>query len=125
MATFIVRHGVMRFLGEFEPSPEGDYQRDDTVILLTERGQEAGDVLCEATPRAVALLTEPTRGQIVRTMTTADHELALKIHEKEVGEFARCGEFIQQRHLPMELVDVEHLFGGERGIFYCLAEQRA
>jgi cell fate regulator YaaT (PSP1 superfamily) len=124
MATFIVRHGVMRFLGEFEPGPDGDYQRDDTVILLTDRGQEIGDVLCEASPRAVALLTEPTRGQIVRSMTTADHELALQIHEREVGEFARCCEFIQQRHLQMELVDVEHLFGGERVIFYFLAEKR-
>src|ERR1700730_8995541 len=98
MSTYIVRHGVMRFLGEFEPNPEADCQRDDTVILLTDRGQETGDVLCEANPRAVALLSEPTRGQIVRTMTIADHELALQIHEKEVAEFARCGEFIQQRH---------------------------
>jgi cell fate regulator YaaT (PSP1 superfamily) len=115
---------VMRFLGEFEQNPEGDYQRGDAVILATERGQEAGEVLCEATPRAVELLTEPTKGHIVRIMSTADHELALQIHEKEVGEFARCGEFIQQRHLQMELVDVEHLFGGERVVFYFLAEKR-
>jgi cell fate regulator YaaT (PSP1 superfamily) len=124
MATYIVRHGVMRFLGEFAPSPEAVYERGDAVIGVTERGQEACEVLCEATPRAVALLTEPTKGQIIRVMTTADHELALKIHEKEVAEFARCGEFIAERHLQMELVDVEHLFGGERVIFYFLAEKR-
>ena len=31
---------------------------------------------------------------------------------------------IAQHQLPMELVDVEHLFGGERIVFYFLAEKR-
>ena len=123
-ATYIVRHGVMRFLGEFEPSADAVYQRGDEVITATERGIEAGEVLCEASSRAVAMLHEPTRGQIDRVMTIADHEVALQVHEKEVAEFTRCAEFIQQRRMQMELVDVEHLFGGERVIFYFLAEKR-
>ena len=40
------------------------------------------------------------------------------------AEFGRCTEFIRNRSLQMELVDVEHLFGGERIIFYFLAEKR-
>jgi cell fate regulator YaaT (PSP1 superfamily) len=124
MATYIARHGVMRFLGEFEPAPEAVYARAQNVVLQTERGQEAGEILCEATPRAVQYLSEPTRGQIVRTMTPADDELALSLHSKEEAEFAKCGEFVQQRKLQMELVDVEHLFGGERIVFYFLAEKR-
>src|SRR2546421_11896163 len=35
-----------------------------------------------------------------------------------------CSRFVATRHLQMELVDVEHLFGGERIIFYFLAEKR-
>src|SRR5437588_9256214 len=57
-------------------------------------------------------------------MTAADDERALKVHEKEQAEFLRCAEFVQQRQLQMELVDVEHLFGGERIVFYFLAEKR-
>lgn len=124
MAGYIVRHGVMRFLGDFTPASDASYERHQNVIVLTERGQEVGEVLCEATPRAVGLLTEPTKGQIVRVMTPADEELAMKLCEKEQSEFLRCGEFVRQRSLQMELVDVEHLFGGERIIFYFLAEKR-
>jgi cell fate regulator YaaT (PSP1 superfamily) len=124
MAFYIARHGVMRFLGEFAPNPEGTYARGQEVVLQTERGQEAGEILCEATPRAIELLSEPTRGQIIRTMTPDDQELALSLHSKEEAEFSRCTEFIQQRRLQMELVDAEHLFGGERIIFYFLAEKR-
>jgi cell fate regulator YaaT (PSP1 superfamily) len=122
--TYIVRHGVVRFLGEFTPNPEAAYPRGEAVVVHTERGHEAGEVLCEATPRAVELLHEPTKGEIIRTMTQADQEQALKLREREEAEFARCGEFVAQRHLQMELVDVEHLFGGERIIFYFLAEKR-
>jgi cell fate regulator YaaT (PSP1 superfamily) len=124
MATYVVRHGVMRFLGEFTPSTETVYQRQQPVVVLTERGHELGEVLCEATPRAIELLTEPTKGQIIRVMTAEDDELARSLHEKEQAEYLRCGEFVQQRRLLMELVDVEHLFGGERIIFYFLAEKR-
>ena len=35
-----------------------------------------------------------------------------------------CNNIIKQRHLQMELVDVEHLFGNERIVFYFLAEKR-
>jgi cell fate regulator YaaT (PSP1 superfamily) len=121
---YIVRHGVMRFLGEFESPKEAVYRHSDDVIVRTERGQEVGQVLCEADPRAVALLSEPTHGQVLRLVNTEDQKRIEKFQEYERQEFARCKEFIAQRKLRMELVDVEHLFGGERIIFYFLAEKR-
>lgn len=121
----IVRHGVMRLLGEFEPSPpEMSYARGQEVVVHTERGLEIGEVLCEATKQAVGYLAEPTRGQIVRALTNDDLAELDRVREKEEGEFHRCKEFINERRLQMDLIDVEHLFGGERIIFYFLAEKR-
>src|SRR6202007_232668 len=47
-----------------------------------------------------------------------------RLEELEQGELETCERFVQQRRLIMELVDVEHLFGGERIIFYFLAAKR-
>src|SRR6202007_2215528 len=47
-----------------------------------------------------------------------------RLEELEQGELETCERFVQQRRLIMELVDVEHLFGGERIIFYFLAKRR-
>jgi len=121
---YIVRHGVMRFLGEYQPVPEAAYARAQDVLIRSERGIESAEVLCESTPRSVALLSEPTTGQIVRAMTEEDLILARSIKEKEQTAFVRCQEFIHERKLQMDLVDVENLFGGERVIFYFLAEKR-
>lgn len=121
---YIVRHGTMRFLGEFEGNEGPPYGRWADVIVRTERGQEAGQVLCEANPRAVELLSEPTKGQIIRPMTDADRQQVEQHEEKEKVEFASCARCIAARQLQMELVDVEHIFGGERIVFYFLAEKR-
>ncbi|MBI3410386.1 MAG: signal peptidase [Planctomycetes bacterium] len=124
MATYIVRHGIMRFLGEFDPAPAATHARGQAVVARTERGLEQGEVLCEANPSLVGMLTEPTRGQIHRVLSEEDRIEARRLQEHEEVEFHRCNDFIRERKLQMELVDVEHLFGGERIIFYFLAEKR-
>jgi cell fate regulator YaaT (PSP1 superfamily) len=125
MATkWIVRHGVMRFLGEFDASDELGCGRGRRVIVRSERGHEVGDVLCESSPRAVEMLSEPTHGHVIRIVNADDNRLIHRIQDDEVREFDTCRKFIQERSLQMELVDVEHLFGGERVVFYFLAEKR-
>jgi cell fate regulator YaaT (PSP1 superfamily) len=121
---WIVRHGVMRFLGDFEPGADVTCARGARVVARTDRGLEIGDVLCEVTPQALQMIAEPTQGQIVRLLTPDDRAAAERLKEKERQEFEVCGNFIQQRQLQMALVDVEHLFGGERVIFYFLSEKR-
>jgi cell fate regulator YaaT (PSP1 superfamily) len=123
MSSWIVRHGAMRLLGEFDPEG-GAYARGDEVVVRTERGMELGQVLCPATPRALEMLTDPTRGRIVRKLTDRDQADRDRIREREQRQMETCERFVAQRRLQMELVDVECLFGGERIIFYFLAEKR-
>src|SRR5215475_7492754 len=113
MGSYITRHGAVRFLGEYDGG-ETAYHRGQAVIVRSERGLEVGEVLCDATPQAVQYLSEPTKGQIVRAMTEADVVETTRIHDCEEREFEKCQEFVANRKLQMELVDVEHLFGGER-----------
>jgi cell fate regulator YaaT (PSP1 superfamily) len=123
-AKYIARHGAMRFLGEYEADGDTAYARGEAVIVRSERGLEVGEVLCPATPSAVQLLAEPTGGHIVRRITDDDRHDVDRVHQTELKAFDTCNRFIAQRSLPMELVDVEHLFGGERIVFYFLAEKR-
>jgi cell fate regulator YaaT (PSP1 superfamily) len=121
---FIVRHGAMRFLGDFEPAEGVAPRRGDKVVVRTDRGLEIGQVLCLANPRALELLSEPTKGRIVRLVSDGDRAERERLRLAERRELETCLRFVGQRKLQMELVDVEHLFGGERIIFYFLAEKR-
>ena len=121
---FIVRHGATRFLGEFTADAGRVFPRGSTVIVRSDRGQEFGEVLCPSTPQAMQLLVEPTRGQIIRTATPDDLARRDRLAGLKNEEFDTARQLIVQRRLQMELVDVEHLLGGERIVFYFLAEKR-
>jgi len=122
-ASLIVRHGAMRFLGEFDPEG-GTYRRGDDVVLRTERGLETGQVVCEASPRALQFLAEPTKGRILRLVNDKDCAERHRLKQLEREELETCIRLVEQRRLQMEPIDAEHLFGGERIVFYFLAEKR-
>jgi cell fate regulator YaaT (PSP1 superfamily) len=123
-ARYIVRHGAMRLLGEFTSADGLAFDRGARVVVRTERGQELGDVLCPSTPPAVAYLPEPTRGDVLRRMTDDDCRREESLRANAGKQFEAGARLVADHKLQMQLVDVEPLFGGERLIFYFLAEKR-
>ena len=121
---YLIRHGTMRLLGEFEAGEGAAYCRGDEVVLRTDRGLEVGEILWESAPHLLQLVSDPTRGQIVRVLNDDDQAQAEHRRQTEQQAFEVCNEFVRKRQLQMELVDVEQLFGGERIVFYFLAEKR-
>jgi cell fate regulator YaaT (PSP1 superfamily) len=122
--AYLVRHGLMRFLGEFTPGPNVSAGRGDTVILRTERGTEVGEVLCPSTPRAFATIQDPTRGELLRVASVADRDKLRQVGESRDKDYDAGARLIAHHHLAMQLVDVERLFGNERVVFYFLSENR-
>ncbi len=123
-ARFVVRYGSTRSMGEFG-SKGRDYARNLHVIVRTDRGVEVGEVLCPAGERTREYLgaSEP-KGNILREVTEQDRQKIDELKLLERDEFRGCQELIAQHKLLMQLVDVEHLFGGERLLFYYLSENR-
>jgi cell fate regulator YaaT (PSP1 superfamily) len=124
MSKYVVRYGAMRFLGVFSAHSSAIYCRDTRVIVRTDRGLEAGVVLWEATPPALAALKDPAEGQIFRTMTGDDELELLRIAEQARRELDICQKHVDQLGLEMNLVDLERLYGGERVVVYYLSENR-
>jgi cell fate regulator YaaT (PSP1 superfamily) len=117
---YLVRHGATRSLGEFEPAQEMAYQRGQQVVVQTARGTETGTVLCEADERSKQFLVDPTSGKILRLMSSEDHNTTNQRQGQQQREYDIAVRVIQKLNLPMDLVDVEHLFGEERIVFYFL-----
>jgi cell fate regulator YaaT (PSP1 superfamily) len=124
MSRYIVRHGVMRNLGVFAPRGRDTFTRGDQVIARTSRGLESGEVLCEASDEAVATIKDAKQGQILRRLSGDDVRELRKMFEQERREYEVCQREIKRLALEMKLVDVEHLYGGERVVVYYLADER-
>ncbi|MEM8864866.1 MAG: regulatory iron-sulfur-containing complex subunit RicT [Planctomycetota bacterium] len=124
MPKYVVRHGVMRQQGVFSTRGGDRYVRGQRVIARTNRGQESGEVLCEATEHVQSQMDSPRTGQILRELSHEDEVELRKIEEQAQSELEVCKQRVADLGLEMELVDAEHLYGGERAVFYYLAEGR-
>lgn len=135
MPAYIVRCGVMRTLHVMQSRQE--YTRGTRVIARTGRGLESGEVVCDATDRVTGQLAEALTGgrddydgtpypggTVQREMTEEDENELAHLATNSVEEAERCFQAIKDLDLPMDLVDVERVFGGERVVVYYLSESR-
>ncbi len=122
---YVVRYGTMRFLGEFSVKGPQNYQRGNQVVVRSHRGTEWGEVLCPANDRTKEYLgKEDPSGKILRLAGQEDEKTRTESWHREQESFLGGKETIAEMKVPMQLVDVERLFGGERIIFYFLSESR-
>ncbi len=123
MFHMIACYGAMRHIGLFRTEAT-DLHRGEKCIIRTERGVELGEVVCRSEPSPNDPEETPT-GQILRRATPRDVARADEIEEQFAPqEYNFCVGKIREHNLPMKLVSVEHLFGGDKIIFYFLAEGR-
>lgn len=122
---YVIRYGSMRFLGEFGVRGPNEYKRGQQVIVRSHRGTEWGEVLSEANQRTREYLgKEDPSGKILRISSPEDEKTQTEGWEREQDAFQSAQDLVADMGLSMQLVDVERLFGGERIIFYFLAESR-
>ncbi|HWL08012.1 MAG TPA: regulatory iron-sulfur-containing complex subunit RicT [Planctomicrobium sp.] len=122
---FIVRYGSTRQLGEFSTKGPTELPRGSQVIVRSPRGTEWGEVLCEATSRTRDYLKrQDPSGKILREATPDDERSQRSLWEREQELFAACRRLASQYAAGMQLVDIEHLFGGEKVIVYYVSEDR-
>ena len=122
MSKYVMRYGAMRSIGVFaQRGKPVEYRRGDRVVARTPRGLEVGEILCQGAEEDA---TSEDHGEILRKMTANDVNEWTHIEGKTNLEFQTCRDMVREMSLPMELVDIEHLFGGERIVIYYLAESR-
>jgi len=138
--TTAVRFGVMRHIGEFTRPADMTFGCGAKVVVKTRRGIEIGeqvslsctgcsktvsrDQLREYVSRSGPDYCELQAGQILRVATEQD--LADDSHITADADAKRrsCQQMAHEHNLDMKVVTCEPLFGGERIIFYFVAEGR-
>jgi cell fate regulator YaaT (PSP1 superfamily) len=114
----------MRAIGVFSPRGQDRYTRGSRVIARTQRGLEAGEVLAEASDEQAQKIGNAPGGQILREMSADDANELSHIQSRESHAFETCQKHVAKLGLPMQLIEIEHVFGGERLVIYYLSEER-
>jgi cell fate regulator YaaT (PSP1 superfamily) len=101
-----------------------DLIRGEKCILRTDRGVELGEIVDKPT-EADPAQEQAAIGQVLRRATPRDLTRVEEIEEAIASqEYSFCAAKIREHNMPMKLASVEHLFGGDKIIFYFLADGR-
>ena len=139
--TALVCYGRMNLLGEFRRPSKETMLIGTKVVVQTERGIEIGKIVlgyCEGCgDRNVSRQKwQPYVGQDSQTYDisrqgridrqASEQDLIDQEHlnRNAAGKLELCQKLIEEMKLEMKLVDVEHLFGGDRILFYFKSEKR-
>jgi cell fate regulator YaaT (PSP1 superfamily) len=138
----LVRYGRMDALCLVEHNETRIPKLPTRVVIKTERGLELCYIVGQLCPyRAGHFRMNPeqlreyyqeseidcsidTTGRFVRYATSED--LSEERHLRKIAEeeMEHCKRVVKEMDLPMKIVDAEHVFGGERIIFYFMADGR-
>ncbi len=138
----LVRYGRMDTLGWFEHKETQIPRSPRRVVIKTDRGLELGQLtgqLCPYRGGQFRLNQEQVKkyfedsevdclcevaGKFVRYATSEDISEERHLEKIANDEMEYCRQLIKELDLPMKIVDAEHVFGGERIIFYFMADSR-
>jgi len=135
-----VRYGFLGMVGEFIAPARERLLPSQSVLVETERGLEFAEFVCyTSSPDGPQIAPEqvrkylaesgqdylrPRAGKILRAATADDIREWEHIRADSVRKKRCCQEAGERLGLKMKIAAVEHLFGGERIIFYFTAEGR-
>ncbi|MCG3137878.1 MAG: hypothetical protein HJJLKODD_01733 [Phycisphaerae bacterium] len=138
--TSVVRYGYLKHIGEFTYSPGMKFTCGARVMIQTSRGVEIGQqvsLTCTGCSKSVSRdqmrsyaeasgegFLDLNSGSIIREATLDDLNEDRHIREQALLKKKRCQELARHHLLPMKVVECEHLFGGERLIFYFMSDNR-
>jgi len=138
----LVRYGRMNALGFFEHRETKMPKVTTHVVVKTDKGLELGRVVGQLSSYRAGQfklnqnevkeyfgdndidLPAEQGGKFLRFATAEDisEQGHLRKIAREEMEYCKC--FVQELDLPMKIVDAEHIFGGERIIFYFMSDGR-
>lgn len=138
----LVRYGRMNSLGLFEHNENNVPKAPTRVVIKTEKGLELGHLVGQLGPYKGGQFRW-TREQIKKYFDDSEVDFSCKpsgrfiryasaediSEEKHLVKIAKeemdyCAGLVREMNLPMKIVDVEHIFGGERIIFYFMSDSR-
>lgn len=135
-----VRYGAMNWIGEFRLKPGAVFSCGARVVIQSDRGIELGrqvSLTCHGCDKSVtreqikryidnsgAEYFRLGAGRVLREATPEDisEQEHLNAHARDEADHAAL--LAAQLSLDMKIVTVEHLLGGERVVYYFMADGR-
>jgi len=141
--TMVIRFGSMKLVGEFPYDGSAKPGCGSKIVVRTHRGTEIGEMLTSTCPNSGCSKSVSrkemlqyidnsggrdypffTDGRVLRVATMEDMDKQAKLEQSRHELKMNARMHAERIGLPAKIVDAEPLLGGERIMFYYMAEDR-
>ncbi|MFW6059063.1 MAG: PSP1 domain-containing protein [Phycisphaeraceae bacterium] len=141
--SLVVRYGYQRMIAELPYDGEAKPGCGSKMVIRTQRGIELGEMLTSTCPNAGCAKSVTRKemlqyiensggkdfpftnqGKVLRVATPEDMNEQARLDAQKPELIRQAKALIRELDLPMRLVEVELLLGGERVLFHYASEQR-
>ncbi len=138
----LVRYSQMNLLAFFEHDQAHVPRMPTRVVVKTRRGLELGHLVGHLYSSKTGHFRlskayvekyfknsdidfdSASAGRVIRFATADDLNEEKHLHMITEEEIECCRRFVEEMELPMKIVGAEHIFGGERIVFYFMSDNR-
>ena len=118
---YLVRYGLSGRVGRFGSIRPIDCRRGDRVVVHTDRGIEAGELLVPSSELS-ASDRRPPAGELLRLLTPEDERVLAALQVREAAIANRGRHAVRDRDLAIEIVDSESLLDARTTILYFIGQ---
>ena len=123
---YLVRYGVMGWVGRFGSVDRVECSQGDRVVVQTSRGTEVGEILAgpiDGREDQSDLSSHQPIGEVQRLLTAQDDQQDNRSQQDALSDiFEQCQKLITDGDLAIEVIDCERLFDDKTMVFYFLGE---
>ncbi len=119
---FVVRCGLHRVL--YAMNSRASHSRGEKVVARTQRGLELGEVLCPITNANLSSIQKLGNGTIQRVASSEDLAAFKRQSEQTISDATDVQAIINSFGLPMKVIEIERILGGEQFTIYYTATDR-
>lgn len=131
-SRYLIRYGAMHEVAVFTGPLQVRYHRGQEVVIATDRGVEAGEVLgetgedsLESSSNGDADTPPSEKWRLLRTLGPEDRRALAANGARRGEEFGPWQQRLAKLPMALELVDIEYLLGDEGVILHVLADDGA
>ncbi len=141
--TMVVRYGYLKLIGEFQSDVKEKVGCGSRMVVRSSRGVEMAEMLttvcgnggCNKSITRDKLLDYVEQsggkdfpfsdsGRVLRVATAQDIAEQARLDSQRAHYLKISRSMVEVHRVPMKIVDVEFLLGGEKVVFYFLSEHR-
>ncbi|HMF12741.1 MAG TPA: PSP1 C-terminal domain-containing protein [Gemmataceae bacterium] len=115
---YLLGYGKAGDFGRFYPVASLVCRRGDRAVIRTPRGVELGTVLCPTMPGHAHHLPNTSVGQLLRLASSEDEATLERQQATAQNLFDDGRNSAAELGMPLELLDAEVLFDGQRAVLY-------